>query len=282
MWLLAGAVLSASLLGSMHCVGMCGPLAIWATGGGEKHDRRRMWAASGMYHVGRLLTYAAVGAVAGGIGSLVDFGGAALGVQLLAARIVGSLMIAAGAIQLWRIFSFHFKLSAGAAAKPLKPSIVTRLLVRIRPAIFRLPLPARGMLTGLLTAFLPCGWLYLFALVSAGTGSVGTGSLVMLAFWLGTVPALIALVASTQALAFRFKKIVPVGMALVLMLAGGYTLAGRGFAQLHSLNEIEANQVMRPLQLEPGVLESTEGLAVGEQIQMLTETKLPCCCESPE
>lgn len=282
MWLLAGAVLSASLLGSMHCVGMCGPLAIWASGGGEKRERRQVWAASGMYHFGRLLTYAAAGALAGGIGSLVDFGGTALGVQLLAARIVGTLMILAGALQLWRIVAFQLNLTTPSTTKQLKPSLVTRLLVRARPAIFRLPLPARGMLTGLLTAFLPCGWLYLFALVSAGTGNVWTGSLVMVAFWLGTVPALIALVASTQALAFRFKKIVPIGMALLLMLAGGYTLAGRGFAQLHSLNEIQANQDMRPLQFGSEALESESGQAIGSQIQALTESKLPCCCELPE
>ena len=282
MWLLAGAVLSASLLGSMHCVGMCGPLAIWASGGGEKRERRQVWVASVLYHFGRLLTYVAAGAVAGGIGSLVDFGGAALGVQLLAARIVGSLMILAGAFQLWRIVGPRLRRSAPATVKPLKPSFVASLLVRARPAIFRLPLPARGMLTGLLTAFLPCGWLYLFALVSAGTGSVASGSLVMLAFWLGTVPALIALVASTQALAFRFKKVVPIGMALLLMLAGGYTLAGRGFAQLHSLSEIQANEVVRPLQFSAAILESESSQAIGEQIQALTESKLPCCCELPE
>ena len=68
--------------------------------------------------------------------------------------------------------------------------------------------------TGLLTALLPCGWLYLFALFAAGTGSWLSGSVVMIAFWLGSVPALVAVVMSTKLLTGRLRQFVPVAVAL--------------------------------------------------------------------
>ena len=67
---LIGAVISASLLGSMHCVGMCGPLAMWASGAGESGSKLAF--NSSLYHLGRMLTYALVGLVAGLLGQLTD------------------------------------------------------------------------------------------------------------------------------------------------------------------------------------------------------------------
>ena len=74
MWLLISAVVTASLLGSMHCVGMCGPLAIWASGAGEGRRGRQLAVATTLYHLGRLMTYALAGLIAGGAGQLVDLG----------------------------------------------------------------------------------------------------------------------------------------------------------------------------------------------------------------
>ncbi|MEO8268710.1 MAG: sulfite exporter TauE/SafE family protein, partial [Aureliella sp.] len=75
MWILVSAVVTSSLLGSMHCVGMCGPLAIWASGAGDRISTHQMTVATTLYHLGRLLTYALVGMLAGAAGQLVDMGG---------------------------------------------------------------------------------------------------------------------------------------------------------------------------------------------------------------
>src|SRR6056297_781995 len=99
--MLAGAVLTASLLGSMHCVGMCGPLAIWASGAGDKVGPKTLAASTSLYHFGRLTTYALAGAIAGLLGSLVDIGGGVLGIQVAAARLVGTVMVAMGVFKLW-------------------------------------------------------------------------------------------------------------------------------------------------------------------------------------
>ena len=71
------------------------------------------------------------------------------------------------------------------------PGLAQRMVFAGQRMAFALrPLP-RSLGIGLLTAFLPCGWLYLFAAYAAGTGSPARGAMVMAAFWLGGVPALL-------------------------------------------------------------------------------------------
>ena len=292
MWVLASAVVTASLLGSMHCVGMCGPLAIWASGAGDRVSTTQMSLATSLYHFGRLLTYALVGLLAGAAGQLVDVGGQALGLQLFAARTVGGLMIVFGLLRLVQLFRQRAPQRNFVSQAP-RPNWVTRQLLNLRPIVFRLPVPVRGLVTGLLTAFLPCGWLYLFALVAAGTGSMLMGSLVMMAFWLGSVPALVGLVTGTQALALRFQRVIPIGAAVLLIVGGGYTASGRGFASLNSLSDIRlsGSTDFARIQDQPDALNSaSSGTAYGgttsSQIRAgtvasglanLIDSPLPCC-----
>jgi uncharacterized protein len=271
MWILIGAVVTASVLGSMHCVGMCGPLALWASGAGDGNSRLAL--NTSLYHFGRMLTYALVGLLAGLVGQLTDFGGEVLGVQLAAARIVGVLMVVMGVIQVLKWWSLRRGSSGWFTSKPSarkpsatpKQSLVSKWLVSLRPRVFALNPPTRALATGLLTALLPCGWLYLFALFAAGTGSWLSGGVVMVAFWLGSVPALVAVVMSTKLLTGRLRQFVPVVVALMMIVAGGFTMAGRGFANLHSLAEIPV-----PKQ---HVTEDTVTTSLDE----LVKTPLPCC-----
>lgn len=250
---LAGAVLTASVLGSMHCVGMCGPLAIWASGAGDHARPRSMSINVSLYHFGRLATYALAGLIAGWLGSIVDVGGSVLGIQVAAARLVGSIMVAMGVYKLWTLWGRR-----GAAATTT-PSAIGGLLVKLRPHVFRLPIPGRAFVTGLLTTLLPCGWLYLFALIAAGTGNPFHGMIVMAAFWLGSVPALVALVAGMRLLSQRFARFVPMLAAALLILAGMFTATGRGFAGFDSLDELRS-----------------DGSSL-EQIEQVGDKTLPCC-----
>ncbi|MCA9136376.1 MAG: sulfite exporter TauE/SafE family protein [Planctomycetales bacterium] len=254
---LAGAVVTASLLGSMHCVGMCGPLAIWASGSGDRVNRRTLVASTLLYHVGRLTTYTLAGAAAGLIGSVIDIGGSILGVQVAAARVVGGLMITLGVWKLWTMWS------GKTATKDLAPSAVGKVLVRLRPYIFRLPIAGRGFATGLLTTLLPCGWLYLFALIAAGTGNPLHGAIVMAAFWLGSVPALVALVAGLRVLSLRYARLIPAIAALMLIFAGCFTASGRGFSGFDSLDALKSS-----------------GTSI-EQVEHAGEKVLPCCQVKP-
>ncbi len=87
---LAMAVLLASLVGSLHCVGMCGPFALWATQGGRSH------VTIASYHLGRLTTYLSAGLAAGLLGSAVAIGGDLAGLQSFAAKLAGGLLIFLG------------------------------------------------------------------------------------------------------------------------------------------------------------------------------------------
>lgn len=277
MLLLLSAVITASVLGSMHCVGMCGPLAIWASGAGQQIPKRQVALAAGLYHFGRLLTYALAGLIAGSLGQLVDVGGQALGVQLVAARIAGGMMIVAGLIRLFQTWQIRF---GTPKAVSVKSSPIAGLLVKLRPYVMRLPIAARGLTTGLLTALLPCGWLYLFALVAAGTGSITTGPLVMIAFWVGTVPALVGLVAGSAVLASRFRTAVPTLAALFLIVGGCYTAAGRGFAKLNSLSDIRPGGALAEQAATDGSssqLSENTDVDLAASIQDIASTPLPCC-----
>ena len=75
----------------------------------------------------------------------------------------------------------------------------------------------RALVIGLLTGFLPCGWLYAFAIVAAGTGSVVMGAAVMVAFWAGTVPILASLGIGVQALTGTLGRRLPLATALVIV-----------------------------------------------------------------
>jgi sulfite exporter TauE/SafE len=89
------------------------------------------------------------------------------------------------------------------------------------------PPVVRAGATGLLTTLLPCGWLYAFVAVAAGSGSAFNGAATMVFFWLGTIPALTVLGAVTQRLAIRYGSRIPVAMATVVVVFGLLTIAGR-------------------------------------------------------
>jgi uncharacterized protein len=292
MWILIGTIAVASLLGSMHCVGMCGPLAMWASGITE--SRRGLTVNTTLYHFGRLVTYAIAGGVAGLIGEITNVGGQVLGLQTLAARIVGVLMIAIG---IWKLGNLVLpgllKRSpqvSQANLKLVKPSGISGFLVKLRPYVFSLPASGRALATGLLTALLPCGWLYLFAIVAAGTGSVMDGMIVMIAFWIGTVPALISLVVGASLLSRNVKRMVPVAAALLLVVAGGYTAFGRGFADLGSLSHskvarlaasVSNTESKTTVQFDPEASE-LRSTSASVNVQSLLNTPLPCCDRKTE
>lgn len=218
------AVFVASFLGSPHCVGMCGPLAILATVptvpivGIMDSTSRRPLLSTLLYHLGRLVGYLSLGMIAGSVGSVLDLGGQWLGLQRIAAMASGVTMIAMGGIML---------LTPHAARLTLPiPGHLVHFLRRARASLDRLPVAQRGLGIGLLTTFLPCGWLYAFVITAAGSGGVLPGAAVLGAFWLGTVPALGMIGVSSRLLLAR--SYIPIFVALLFMATGTYNLLVRG------------------------------------------------------
>ena len=154
-----GAALGGGLLGSAHCVGMCGPFAAACAGS------RRL---SG-WHLGRLATYVLLGGLAGGVGEwMVPWGPWGAGVSLI-------LLV---------LFSL-----ALAGVLP-EPRVRMPGLTRALTWSARHPRALGGVLFGAANGFLPCGLVYATLGLAVAAGHPGRGAAVMLAFWIGTVPLL--------------------------------------------------------------------------------------------
>lgn len=137
------AVVSASLLGSFHCAGMCGPFALFAATENGRVRATRLTA----YHAGRLATYLTIGVLVGLTGQAVDASGAAVGLPVGASQFAGVLLIALAIYKLWP------SLWQGSG----KPGRIATFIAKLRPSIQRLPASVRPAAIGSVTVLLPCG-----------------------------------------------------------------------------------------------------------------------------
>jgi sulfite exporter TauE/SafE len=225
---LIAAVFLASLLGSLHCAGMCGGFMAFAVSGGAPRRRASPVAVQAAYHLGRLITYSVLGAIAGSVGAAVDHTAQLAGLQRAAASLAGALMVVFGIITVLRVLGV--RVMRAPAPEPLR-----RVLVRGHAAAFELPPVQRAAVVGLLTTLLPCGWLYAFAISAAGTGSPLWGAIAMAVFWLGTLPVMLALGAGIQSLTGALRKRLPLVTALAVVTVGMFTVFGRFIPHQHRL-----------------------------------------------
>jgi sulfite exporter TauE/SafE len=218
----AAGILGASLLGSPHCAAMCGGFVCFYAGSGGTSSETSPAAlrAHGAYHAGRLASYVALGAIAGTIGAGVERLGALAGVGRAAAIVAGALMV------LWGASTLAAQRGVRLAAIRA-PEGWQRALGRVLHAVRAQAMWRRALLTGLLTTLLPCGWLYVFVATAGGTGSARDGMLVMTLFWLGTVPALLAVGLGAQRLFGGFRRRLPAVGAVAVMAMGLLAMSGR-------------------------------------------------------
>jgi len=187
---LIGTLFLAGLAGGIsHCVAMCGPFVISQVSAGLETTaqrpgefRRLTGAALLPYQLGRATTYGLLGVVAAS---------GSAGLSRFFAPLAPALLIIAAiafAIQAWRMLRPQD--SAGAVGtKSLMPAGMRSLIQRLLAD----PRGARGYLLGLALGFLPCGLLYGSLAAAAGSGNALAGGYAMLAFAVGTMPALIGL-----------------------------------------------------------------------------------------
>lgn len=241
MLLLISTIFVASLIGSLHCAGMCGAFVAIAVAG-EGVSKVRLQVA---YHLGRLVTYTLLGFAAGAAGALVNIGGSLAGFTKVAMFFAGGVMVLFGVSQLL--------VQRGVGLAWLKPPAwLTGLVIAVQKRAFSFkPLP-RAAVIGLATTLLPCGWLYAFAATAAGTGHPLTGGLVMVVFWGGTLPVLVSLGAGVQHLLGAVGQRLPLITSCVLIGVGLWTLAGRAgldaqalaaASSLHTHEVIEGSEV---------------------------------------
>lgn len=252
---LIAAVFVASLLGSMHCAGMCGAFLAFAVTTGETGDARARARLNAAYNLGRLATYTVLGALSGALGAAVDVGGSALGVQSAAAVLAGSMMIVVGLIAVARAAGVRLP------AAPV-PASLRGTIARGHRAAMNLPPVWRATTIGLLTTLLPCGWLYAFAITAAGTASPLKGALTMAVFWLGTLPVMIGLGLSLQSLTGALRRRLPLVTSLLIVIVGLFTVAGR--------------------MTIPAFAHAGSADASIDRVNSLGDELPPCCIDQPE
>ncbi|MGE5944325.1 MAG: sulfite exporter TauE/SafE family protein, partial [Flavobacteriales bacterium] len=161
------------LLGSFHCVGMCGPIAFMLP-----LNRTNSYIKISqivLYHLGRLLAYSIIGLAFGLIGkSLYLFG-----FQQQLSIIIGFLMIITVLIP-YKTFSKYN------ASKPLF-KIISKIKSSLGSALKK-KTPETFLTIGFLNGFLPCGLVYMAVFAAIASGNALNGGLYMAIFGLGTIP----------------------------------------------------------------------------------------------
>lgn len=162
----------AGVVTSLHCAGMCGPLAcVLMPGRGDTADGQTV---STTYHLARLTGYSLLGAIAGGLGAspLAWLSGSALRWTP------------------WVLVLFFVALAFRWDRFLPKPAPVARLSFQLHAWARRQSRVRAAAALGLATPLLPCGPLYFLIALALFTGSALQGTAFMLAFGLGTVPLL--------------------------------------------------------------------------------------------
>ena len=201
--------LSLGILGSMHCVGMCGPIALSL----PVHQLPTLQKYSNifLYNIGRAMTYAIMGAILGLLGSSVQI----FGLQQ-ALSIGGGILIL--------LFAFIYYFRPGCVSSTAWSSKISKqlgLLMRKEKSY------ATYLSIGILNGFLPCGLVYMALISAFATGAVWKGSLLMFFFGLGTLPMMAGIMIAGKwikpSVKNAFKKIVPVwilALGIVMILRG--------------------------------------------------------------
>ncbi len=173
--------------GSLHCVGMCSPLAMTVSNLNPAATLNRF-----IYNLGRILTYGLLGAVVGGAGWALPLSGLqnvlslALGISLLIFAVLG-------------ITSMHI---------PVLTSAIHRLTALLKSAFGKF-LQRKNYISvfilGTLNGLLPCGLTFLALTYCLTLGSIGNSFYFMLLFGVGTLPVMLGLTTIFQYLVKRFN-----------------------------------------------------------------------------
>jgi uncharacterized protein len=202
--------LSAFLLGfagSLHCVGMCGPLAMQINPKGSvKLITYRL-----LYHAGRIIVYSVLGIAAGTLGQFVEINGWQ-GKLSIVTGVVLLITVATTYTQRW----FLPRLSKGIAFVKFKLSYF----------IHQKSVGA-AILTGAFNGLLPCGLVYTALAISLVQPDITSGVFVMMLFGLGTVPALLTMSLISSGI-FKFIPFSKIQNALIIIVS--ITMIWRGFA----------------------------------------------------
>ncbi|MCA9196721.1 MAG: sulfite exporter TauE/SafE family protein [Planctomycetales bacterium] len=209
-------VFTSGILGSSHCIGMCGPFALAI--GSESISWKANLVRQLIYSVGRIFTYTVLGATAGFAGM----------------RLAESLPSMVNVPAMLAIFAGLFLVYQGVLATGLIQRKWKKAnLPCLSGSILKSFLSGRSyrdmLLAGVFTGFLPCGLVYAFLAMAAGTANMFAGALLMAVFGMGTVPIMVATGLGGSLLSIASRKKLFHAAAWSVIIAGCLSI-GRGVA----------------------------------------------------
>ncbi|MCK0124323.1 sulfite exporter TauE/SafE family protein [Gelidibacter sp. F2691] len=202
------------LLGSFHCVGMCGPIAFMLPV--DRTNSTRKVVQIFTYHFGRILAYSLIGLFFGLVGkSLYIFG-----LQQQLSILIGILMIVVVLIPTKTFNTYNFSKPIYRIISKVKSSLGQALKKKTADTFLTI---------GFLNGFLPCGLVYMAVFASLAMGSALEGSLYMALFGLGTIPLMTSAIYLGKFLNTsvkqRIQKAIPVLVVIIGLL---FILRGMG------------------------------------------------------
>lgn len=195
------------LMGSLHCVGMCGPIAFMLPV--DRSNDLKKFLQIVLYHFGRLMAYGIIGLVFGLLGK----GLYVFGMQQKLSIAIGALMILVVLIPLKTFNKFNL-------SKPVY-KIISKVKNRLGKELKKKS-PDTFLTIGFLNGFLPCGLVYMALFGAIAMGSAAEGGLYMVLFGLGTVPLMTTAIYFSGLLKGgirqKVQKLIPVFVVLIGVL----------------------------------------------------------------
>ena len=230
-------------LGSFgHCLGMCGPLTVAFSVSDESLSPGKIpWQFHLLLNLGRILSYALIGAMIGGLGSVLIAGGQMAGIGSIfrqgIAIFTGILLIILGLAQINPTVFHRFPIIHPLSPKNLHDHLSKWMVNLSLQNHFFTPI-----LLGLIWGLIPCGFLYTAQIKAAETGNLGLGMLTMLAFGIGTFPTMLGVglltgkfTADRRSQLFRMGGWITLLIGILTLLRTGNHVDYTGYGSLISL-----------------------------------------------
>lgn len=222
------------LISSLHCIGMCGPIAMMLPVSRDNATKKAIQIL--LYHLGRLTTYASLGFLFGLLGKGLYLAGFQQQISIL----VGLLMVAMAIIPEKVFAKYNFSRPVYRLISKVKTNLGSQFKRKSPDALFTI---------GLLNGLLPCGLVYAALFGAIAMQNVGFSIMYMLLFGIGTIPLMSAVVYVSNVLSIpfrnKFQKIIPlvtVVIGILFVMRGmGLNIAYISPSNMHLFIQTAAN-----------------------------------------
>lgn len=197
--------LMTGLVGSLHCIGMCGPIAIALPLGNKNWGLRTIGSLT--YNVGRTITYGLLGGIFGLLGQGIEMAG----LQQWASILIGAVMI------LSVIFPALFRNKI--KFDQILSGYASKLITKFR-RLFKQSSFSSLFFIGLLNGLLPCGLVYVAIAGAINTNDVFSGINYMVIFGIGTIPVMLIIPLIGNLIGTRLRRKLRHVVSIFIVLLG--------------------------------------------------------------